>query len=291
MPNAQESRAHPAPSMKVWRPQGFAGVEVERLENLRHMNYPAFLLPGHEINVVRSSYEYKIDYARNTYRFDGHTSDLFLSQHPGEVFEGNTSSNEPMTVWTLRLYPEAMQEAQASLGVSETFSYFPEMLAPAGMNDALAKLTAETIAAFDTPTSHMERESKLLGLLHAALKYCSDSPPPEVELGQEHKVVSLVKEVLHTHPEYDHTLTDLATLTELNKYYLHEVFKRDVGLTPDQYLKGVRVNKAKELLVQGHALIDVAHEVGFCDQSHLNRVFKKYTQVTPGRFQRDSLKS
>ena len=278
--------------IKVWRPKGFAGVEVERLDNLQNMNYPAFMLPGYDINVVRSSGEYKIGYARNAYRFNSHVSGLFLSQHSGEVFEGNAFDNEPMTVWTLRLYPEAMREAQTSLGMSEAFSYFPEMLAPAGMNGALARLTAETIVAFDQPTtSHMERESRLLGLLHAVLKYCSDSPPPETELGKEHKAVSLVKEALQAHPEYDHTLTDLAALTQLNKHYLHEVFKRDVGLTPDQYLKGVRIIRAKELLAQGRALVEVAFEAGFCDQSHLNRVFKKYVQVTPGRFQRDSLKS
>ena len=138
---------------------------------------------------------------------------------------------------------------------------------------------------------HWNVSLKLLGLLHAVLKHCSDSPPPEVKLGREHKAVSLVKEVLHAHPELDVTLDDLGSVANLSKYHLTRVFQRDVGISPHKYQTGLRVNRAKDRLVQGAELVDVALELNFSDQAHFTRTFKAYTQTTPGYFRRDSLKS
>ena len=279
----------PEPMMKVWRPQGFAGVEVERFDNVKDLVIPPFALAGHDVVVVIEG-DATVKYAGKQHRFTK-VKHLFLSQHPGEVFSADGRSDKLMSVWTLRLYPEAMQQLKADLGLPSDFSYFPEMMAPTELNDTLAKLTTETILSFDQAATTLERESKLFDLLHAVLTHCSDTPPPEVKLGQEHKAVSLIKEALHTHPEFDHTLTDLAHLTKLNKHHLWEVFKRDVGLSPDQYQAYLRVHKAKDLLTKGMSIVQTALEVGFSDQSHLNRVFKKYVQVTPGRFQKDSLSS
>ena len=74
------------------------------------------------------------------------------------------------------------------------------MLASEEVNNVLARLVVETVQAFDRPVTHLERESRLIGLTYAVLKHCSDSPPPEEKLGKEHKAVSLVKEVLHATP-------------------------------------------------------------------------------------------
>ena len=69
------------------------------------------------------------------------------------------------------------------------------------------------------------------------------------------------------------------------------MFQRDVGVSPYVYQTSVRLHKAKELLVSGTSIAQTAHEVGFSDQSHLTHTFRKYVQVTPGKFQKDSLKS
>ena len=273
--------------MKVWRPQGFAGVEVERFDNVKGLSFPLTMMAAHEITVVHSSGESTPSYERQPHRFKA--DNLYLNQHVGALCSWNTLDDISASVWTLRFYPEAMQQLKADLGLSESFSYFPEVTAPKNLNTSLANLTIDAILAFDEPAFTLERESKLLGLIYAVLKHCSDTPPSEQKLGKEHKAVSLVKEALHSHPDFDHRLEDLAALTKLNKYYLWEVFKRDVGLSPDQYQTYLRVSKAKDLLAKGTSVVQTALDTGFSDQSHLNRVFKKYVQVTPGKFQRDTL--
>ena len=275
--------------MKAWRPQGFTGVEVERFDNVKGLTIAPLVTAGHDMTVVHRGGEFRLGYEHCTHQLKA--NHLYLNQHAGAPCFGIALDDIPMSVWTLRLYPDAMRQLREDLGLPHGFSYFPEMLASAELNDTLAKLTTETILAFDYAAPHLKRETKLFGLLHAVLTHCSDTKPPEMKLGKEHKAVSLVKEVLHAHPEQEHRLDDLARHTGFNKFYVAEVFTRDVGVTLGTYQTCLQVNKAKDLLAQGTPLAQVALEAGFADQSHLTRRFKTYTKVTPGAFQRACLSS
>jgi AraC-like DNA-binding protein len=51
------------------------------------------------------------------------------------------------------------------------------------------------------------------------------------------------------------------------------------------YLTQVRIFRAKKLLASGIAIAQVAQEVGFAHQSHLNRHFKRIIGVTPKQYQ------
>ena len=81
-------------------------------------------------------------------------------------------------------------------------------------------------------------------------------------------------------------LEELASRFGLDKYQLIRHFKRQVGLTPNGYLTLLRIEQAMCLLSQGHALVDVALETGFYDQSHFARYFRMQTGLTPRSYQR-----
>lgn len=61
-------------------------------------------------------------------------------------------------------------------------------------------------------------------------------------------------------------------------------FRRSIGLSPYAYLTQIRVEAAKKLLNEGASIADVASDIGFTDQSHLTRHFKRITGVTPGQY-------
>lgn len=85
----------------------------------------------------------------------------------------------------------------------------------------------------------------------------------------------------------DLSLHQLAALVEMSPHYFSELFKRSTGLSPHQYVIRARVRRAKQLLRQSDAAIaTVAYQVGFANQSHLNRHFKRLVGVTPGQFRR-----
>jgi len=62
----------------------------------------------------------------------------------------------------------------------------------------------------------------------------------------------------------------------------HRAFKRVTGDSPLQYLKKIRLDKAKGLLVnQGMRVNTVAFEVGYESPSQFSREFKRYFKVPP----------
>lgn len=84
------------------------------------------------------------------------------------------------------------------------------------------------------------------------------------------------------------TLDELAAHAGLDKFRLCRAFREEIGLPPHAYLVELRVVRAKERLAAGASPRTVAHEVGFYDQSQLNRHFRRIVGTTPGRFAREA---
>ena len=64
--------------------------------------------------------------------------------------------------------------------------------------------------------------------------------------------------------------------------YLNRLFKKQLDVTIFTYLNRVRVNKAKELLLEGHRkAYEIAGEVGYCDEFYFSKMFKKEVGVSP----------
>lgn len=80
------------------------------------------------------------------------------------------------------------------------------------------------------------------------------------------------------------SLKELSTVAEMNSFVLLRQFKKELGMSPHEYLQIHRVNQAKRHIRRGERLADVAQICGFADQSHLTRQFKRRTGLTPGNF-------
>ena len=82
----------------------------------------------------------------------------------------------------------------------------------------------------------------------------------------------------------DLTVSGIAQAVYMSPYHLTKLFKESTGQTPYQYVVDARVKKAKELLTTGKFTIsEVAYQVGFADQSHLTRHFKRVFGLPPKR--------
>jgi len=83
------------------------------------------------------------------------------------------------------------------------------------------------------------------------------------------------------------SVTGLAAEAGVHPAHLSRAFHRRFGSTLLAYIRRARVRAAADLL-RGSSLTlaDVAAGTGFADQSHLTRVFKEVTGVTPGRYRR-----
>ncbi|MGH8782981.1 helix-turn-helix domain-containing protein [Paraburkholderia sp.] len=91
---------------------------------------------------------------------------------------------------------------------------------------------------------------------------------------------------LDTHFDQTVSLAQLAELSALSVSRFATVFRQQIGLSPYRYLCRLRVRRAQALLLAGLPGSVVAAEVGFFDQSHLARHFKRICGMTPGSYQR-----
>jgi len=84
--------------------------------------------------------------------------------------------------------------------------------------------------------------------------------------------------------DYDLTIKELAEKAHLSKFHFQRKFKKKCGLTVGQLKQQEKTIKAKTLLEKGKLSTDVAYELGFFDQSHFIKYFKKMWAITPKKF-------
>src|SRR5699024_1802434 len=78
------------------------------------------------------------------------------------------------------------------------------------------------------------------------------------------------------------TLSDMAKHLNISKHYFSSMFKRETGKTFIQFLNEIRIEKSKEMLLDGNSsMLDIALSVGFNTQNYFNITFKKHTGSTP----------
>ncbi len=80
------------------------------------------------------------------------------------------------------------------------------------------------------------------------------------------------------------SLNDLAALTRRTPFQLIRGFRKELGVTPHAMLIRIRILRAKVLLERGEPIAGVAVDLGFVDQTHFGRHFKRIHKETPGRF-------
>jgi AraC family transcriptional regulator len=100
-----------------------------------------------------------------------------------------------------------------------------------------------------------------------------------------HKLDAAI-DYIEAHLNSEITLDDLAAVVHFSPYHFARLFKASTGLPPHQYVLARRIELAKQLLRDDDelSLAQVAARVGFWDQGHFTRHFKRLVGVTPRRF-------
>jgi AraC family transcriptional regulator len=108
----------------------------------------------------------------------------------------------------------------------------------------------------------------------------SKKPYPRLPREKLGRAVEYIQDQLGT----DLTVSGIAQAVYMSPYHFSKLFKESTGQSPYQYVVEARVRKAKELLTTGKFTIsEVAHHVGFADQCHLTRHFKRVFGLPPKR--------
>lgn len=99
--------------------------------------------------------------------------------------------------------------------------------------------------------------------------------------------VSYALDYLDRHYAEPVTVAGLAARVGQTPFQLIRAFRRELGVTPHALLIRIRVARATDMLERGEPIAGAAVGVGFVDQTHFTRHFKRMHGDTPGRFLRN----
>ncbi|MBQ6322832.1 MAG: helix-turn-helix transcriptional regulator, partial [Lachnospiraceae bacterium] len=102
---------------------------------------------------------------------------------------------------------------------------------------------------------------------------------------QSETVVSKAKNYILENYASDISLDDVSREVNVSPYYFSKLFKEEAGENFIEYLTGIRMEKAKQLLLQeGRSIKEIGMLVGYGDPNYFSRIFKKQTEMTPREF-------
>ncbi|MCU6711300.1 AraC family transcriptional regulator [Paenibacillus sp. J5C_2022] len=81
------------------------------------------------------------------------------------------------------------------------------------------------------------------------------------------------------------TAERLAERIGMSPKYFYTFFKANIGFTPQHYITRIRLNRARELLLEGERSVkEIAYQLGYPDPYTFSKQFKRYHHMSPSRF-------
>lgn len=252
-----------------WTVDGLAGVEFLRAVDLRH-HYGRHCHDAYAIGVIEAGVGGNHCRGADHYTPAG----TIVAMNPGEAHTGYTAGDAALSYRMLYISISAMRVA---LPEGAALPYFADLcIEDRGWAARLRRLHR----CLEVSPYPLEKQARFLSLMG---RFCTcfggGAHPPHAT--REPAAVGRVKAYLRAHYAEPVTIDQLAGITQLNRAHLMRTFTRTVGMPPYTYLTQIRVERAKDHLAAGRPPAETALAVGFADQSHLNRHFKKLTGTTP----------
>ncbi|MDP5291267.1 AraC family transcriptional regulator [Oceanimonas sp. CHS3-5] len=124
-------------------------------------------------------------------------------------------------------------------------------------------------------TALVEYLSALMHHLAAQPALCPAPVPARLQQVADH---------LNTHCLEDVSLDDLCRFSGYSASHLVRQFKQYFGITPHAYLVNRRIQHGQHQLKAGTSIAEVALNMGFADQAHFQRAFKRLVAATPSQY-------
>ena len=144
-----------------------------------------------------------------------------------------------------------------------------------------AKLLADMLVQ-DEPCDQLFGESIAIALLASTLASAKKWPERASVNGLLPWQLRLAKDYLEDNFNRNVGLEEVADLTGLSRSWFARGFRGSTGIPPYAFVLQIRIRRAKELLLDRKTPIaTIATLVGFADQSHFTKIFRRYAGATP----------
>ncbi|CAL9423038.1 AraC family transcriptional regulator [Streptomyces sp. enrichment culture] len=197
---------------------------------------------------------------------------------PGEMHTGGPAAPEGYAYRALYAAPALLGDGIVS---GTGLPHFPE---PVLHDRELAAALRRTHTDLSARPDPLEAESRLPWLLAALARRHSVSRAADGAVPGARSVALTVRDRLADELLAPPSLGDLAADLGLSRYQLLRAFRTTMGVPPYAWLAQYRVARARALLDAGVRPAEAAALVGFADQAHLTRWFRRVLGVTPAAY-------
>jgi AraC-like DNA-binding protein len=214
-------------------------------------------------------------------RDDVVTDGSVLAREPGETHY-NTFVAKPAKFKTLYVDWPVVAFAACELGHART----PHLAQFLSHDPALYPALDGLCGAIEAQAEPLELQSRFAATVGAFLRHAEGNVPATDY--SKHGTLAVERAKAHLRERYSETvsLESLAAASGLSRFRLVHAFTGAVGIAPHAYQIHVRVERARSMLRSGVPPVQVATSVGFADQSHFTRHFKRVLHVTPSEYAR-----
>jgi AraC-like DNA-binding protein len=202
--------------------------------------------------------------------------------NPGESHTGGPGVPDGYVYRTFYAAESFIRTAAAELGT--TAAILPSFRKTVITDQQLYDVLLAFHRSLADPASALEQETHFRHAISLLVHRHTESWSSNWRLEGATPAIRRARHYLDESYVRDVSLSELASACGCSPFHLARAFTAQFGLPPHAYLNNLRVIHAKRMIRAGTSLAEVAYAVGYCDQSHLNRRFKKIVGVTPSQY-------
>ncbi len=212
---------------------------------------------------------------------------LLMPSGYDSVWEGEAATSARLRIPTALIEKAAAEigaRARSDVEILNVFGRFDPTI------EHFSRLLLAELVKRPHPSQPMIAEAVSYGLVaHLLRDYNAfGSPKAGLRVTASSRAIGSVIDYIESHLDEPVSLAGLADIARVSRFHFLRIFKQSTGFTPMAYLERSRIRKAQELLQAGKlSLSDVALAVGFADQSHFIRRFRRHVGVAPSVFARE----
>ncbi|MCQ2549015.1 MAG: response regulator [Lachnospiraceae bacterium] len=126
-------------------------------------------------------------------------------------------------------------------------------------------------------------------IMERIIKEREKSTEETIAGNDEQNLFLRMQEYVNLHYREEISLTSLAEILHANASYLSRLYKSGAGVNLSDDILKKRIDKAKECLLTGMKIYDIAEYVGFNDVGYFSKTFKKYTGKSPKDYRQERM--